>query len=239
MPSSAASRPSPESRSPRAPPRRPASASTRSGRRASARSGRPSAASRRSSRPPTYPVAPVISSMELQCCPKFAPLKNPLRAGPSPERACKLRQTRDWNPGRGCCSMAARAEDEARPLRGLLLPPEPALRAEPRQALHDLPARRARARARAPARFRLPHASAPPPPTRSPSRTGKRPEQSGVGCADAANGAGQVALLAGRRRRLLGLPARGGRHRGAARLRQRRVRRSCASGSTTSTSTRS
>ena len=45
-----------------------------SGRRASARTGRPSSTRRRSRRPPTYPVAPVTSSMgESQYLPKIRP----------------------------------------------------------------------------------------------------------------------------------------------------------------------
>src|SRR5215211_8239152 len=87
-----------------------------------------------------------------------------------------------------------RADDEARPLRGLLLPAEHALRAQPRQAVHDVPPRRARARARAPARVRLPD--------RAHHRRVRISAAARVTarliCPHAAHGARQVAVLAGR-----------------------------------------
>src|SRR5918998_6350973 len=59
----------------------------------------------------------------------------------------------------GACAVlhhGARAEVEARPLRGLLLPPEHALRFESERAVYHVSARGPWARARAPAGIRLP-----------------------------------------------------------------------------------
>ena len=121
--------------------------------------------------------------------------------------------------------MPTRAEDQARHLRGLLLPPEPALRTGAGEALHHVPAGRARTRARAPADLRLPHrartaAYAFPQPNADPQRCRRRALES----LHAAHRPGQVAVLAGRRRGVLGLPRRGRDDARAARLRQRRVR---------------
>src|ERR671914_2531184 len=118
----------------------PASGSTASGRRASARTGRPSCARRRRSLPPTYPVAPVTSSIS-HCILPFAPPPKPARSGRDREYPANCSDTKRHRFAGSGLDPPARlrhdgrdAEDEARPLRGLLLPPEHALRAQPRQA---------------------------------------------------------------------------------------------------------
>ena len=171
-------------------------------------------------RPPTYPVAPVTSSMgESQYLPEIRP--------PEKCAACGASQSDPANSGKPWVAQNAdllldghRAEDEARPLRGLLLQAEHAVRAQPRQAVHDVPAGRARPRPGAPARVRLPH--------RADDRGVRISSAARLAAelvsAHAAHGARQVAVLAGRRRRLFRLPDPGGRHVGPRGLRQRRVR---------------
>ena len=155
-------------------------ASKRAGSRASARTGRPSSERRSTRRPPTYPVAPVTSSIGRHILPDTARRRPPADAriraagktrterGTCREKAANCGQMKEAGVLRDRASRQGErvrhharrmAKRKAKPatLRRLLLPPEHALRAEPQRALHDVPPRRARPRARAPARLRVPH----------------------------------------------------------------------------------
>src|SRR3954447_3735879 len=118
--------------------------------------------------PPTYPVAPVTSSTRVRL---FTPQETSQTAAritqilqTPPKR--KIRHLRDAKPRRprGWCRIPGprqtKQEDplgdgpkqgEARKMRGLLLPPEHALRAQTRRALHHFPSGRTQPRTREPA----------------------------------------------------------------------------------------